>query len=61
MIDYQKEHGKLWNAMAEIVEIPGTSPNATVRRMAAVAEGALVNDGVSNVQPVPRFYKTNTP
>jgi len=59
MIDYQKEHGKLWRAMADIIEMPGISPNATVRRMASIAEGALVNDGASDVQPVPRFYKTN--
>lgn len=27
-------HGKLWSALAEIIEAPGMSPNATVRRMA---------------------------
>jgi uncharacterized membrane-anchored protein YjiN (DUF445 family) len=50
-------HGKLWSALAEIIEAPGVSPNATVRRMAARAEKALVEDAIGDVKPVPRFYR----
>ena len=50
-------HGKLWSALAEIIESPGMSPNATVRRMAARAEKALVEDSIAEVGPVPRFYR----
>ena len=58
MDKYKEAHGKLWAALAEIVEAPGAVPNATVRRMAAVAEGALINDLVAECHPVPRFYLT---
>ena len=50
-------HGKLWSALAEIIESPGMSPNATVRRIAARAEKALVEDSIAEVRPVPRFYR----
>jgi hypothetical protein len=50
-------HGKLWIALADIIECPGAHPNATVRRMAAYAEKALVHDTIADVHPVPRFYK----
>jgi hypothetical protein len=50
-------HGKLWIALADIIECPGAHPNATVRRMAAYAEKALVHDTIAGVHPVPRFYK----
>jgi cytolysin (calcineurin-like family phosphatase) len=50
-------HGNLWRALADIMEQPGDHPNATVRRMAAFAEKALVHDTVADIQPVPRFYK----
>lgn len=50
-------HGKLWSALAEIIEAPGMSPNATVRRMAARAEKALVEDSIAEVKPMPRFYR----
>jgi hypothetical protein len=50
-------HSKLWSALAEIIEAPGMSPNATVRRMAARAEKALVEDSIAEVKPVPRFYR----
>lgn len=50
-------HGKLWSALAEIIEAPGMSPNATVRRMAARAEKALVEDAIADTKPVPRFYR----
>lgn len=52
-------HGKLWSALAEIIEAPGMSPNATVRRMAARAEKALVEDNIADVKPVPRFYRND--
>jgi len=58
MIDYQKAHGALWRALADIIEIPGQAPNATVRRIAAIAEKALIEDHVADVKPVPRFHKT---
>ena len=58
MDDYKEAHGKLWAALAEIIEVPGAVPNATVRRIAAIAEGALVNDPVAECHPVPRFYVT---
>ena len=50
-------HGNLWSALADVMEQPGDHPNATVRRMAACAEKALVHDTIAAVQPVPRFYK----
>jgi hypothetical protein len=50
-------HGNLWIALADIIECPGSHPNATVRRMATYAEKALVHDTIAGVHPVPRFYK----
>jgi uncharacterized coiled-coil protein SlyX len=50
-------HNNLWRALAEIIEAPGVSPNATVRRMAARAEKALVEDAIADVKPAPRFYR----
>lgn len=50
-------HGKLWSALAEIIEIPGMSPNATAIRMAERAEKALVENTIADLKPVPRFYK----
>jgi hypothetical protein len=50
-------HGNLWSALADVMEQPGDYPNATVRRMAAYAEKALVHDTIADVHPVPRFYK----
>ena len=50
-------HGNLWSALADVMEQPGDHPNATVRRMAACAEKALVHDTIAEVHPVPRFYK----
>jgi hypothetical protein len=51
----REAHAALWRALAGIIECPGVSPNATVRRMAAMAESALINDKLAEVKPMPRF------
>jgi hypothetical protein len=50
-------HGALWRTLATIIECPGVSPNATVRRMAALAERALIDDKLSAFKPEPRFAR----
>jgi hypothetical protein len=52
----REAHGNLWAALADIVESPGAAPNATVRRMAAYAEKALISDTIADIKPEPRFY-----
>lgn len=51
-------HDALWRALTAIIEVPGRAPNATVRRMAALAEKALIEDRVAGIVPEPRFYKS---
>jgi hypothetical protein len=58
--DLSKAHDALWRALTAIIEVPGHNPNATVRRMAAIAEEALIKDTIACVRPVPRFYKDQT-
>ena len=47
--------GALWNAHAAIVDAVTSAPNATVRRIIAVSEAALIADEIAQVAPVRRF------
>lgn len=51
----REAHGKLWSALAEIVEARTASPNATVRRLIGMAEDALIDDPIAEIKPVPEF------
>lgn len=55
--DYKKAHNKLWGALIDIIECQTENPNATVRRIISYAEKALIEDEVSPIKPVPRFYQ----
>lgn len=50
-------YGVLWRALADIVDSRTATPNATVRRILARAERALIEDPASMVKPVPQFYR----
>lgn len=54
-LELNTAHSKLWRALGDILECPGISPNATVRRMARIAEKALIEDKFSVVKPTPKF------
>lgn len=47
----------LWSALSEIIETRTANPNATVRRLIGIAETAIIDDPLSQIQPVPIFGK----